>query len=163
MDLNALGNWMVNTPVSRFVHQHEWVWATCEILHFVGLALLVGIAGAFDLRLLGFARRIPVAAIYALMPGAVAGFVLNALTGVLFLFGIPSRYLANPAFWLKILFLAVAGANVLLFQLVEAPRALAVGAGEETSGLAKLIAAVSLVSWFAVMYFGRMLPYMGGY
>lgn len=163
MDLDALGNWMVTTRLSLFVHQHQWVWATCEILHFIGLALIVGVAGAFDLRLLGFARRIPVAALYSLMPWAIVGFGLNAITGVLFVFGIPSRYLANPAFWWKLFFLAVAGANVLLFHAVEVRRALALGPGEDASALAKTIAAVSLLSWFGVMYFGRMLPYLGGY
>jgi hypothetical protein len=163
MDLNAVGQWMVSTRLAAFVHQHQWVWATCEIVHFIGLALLVGVAGAFDLRLLGFARQIPVAALHRLMPWAVAGFALNAVTGVLFVFGIPSRYLANPAFWLKLLCLAIAGANVVLFEVAEAPRALSVGSGEQTTPLAKLIAAVSLLSWFGVMYFGRMLPYMGGY
>jgi hypothetical protein len=34
-----------------------WLWAICETLHFIGLALLIGTAGVFDLRLLGLIRR----------------------------------------------------------------------------------------------------------
>ena len=161
MDVNALGAWMASTQLSGFVNAHEWVWSTSEIIHFVGLALVVGIAGVFDLRLLGVARQIPVKALNALMPWAVVGLALNLITGVLFLFGAPSRYLTNPAFQWKVVFLVIAGLNVLIFMVLFSRRTLEVGAGEETPLPAKAVAVVSLVSWFAVMYFGRMLPYLG--
>jgi hypothetical protein len=35
------------------------------------------------------------------------------------------------------------------------------GAGEETPLTFKIVGAVSLFAWFAVLYFGRMLPYLG--
>ena len=73
--------------LSAFVNAHEWVWSTSEIVHFIGLALVVGIAGVFDLRLLGVARQIPVRALNALMPWAVVGLAFNLITGILFLFG----------------------------------------------------------------------------
>jgi hypothetical protein len=34
------------------------------------------------------------------------------------------------------------------------------GAGEDTPAAVKVVAAVSLLSWFAVLYFGRMIPYL---
>jgi uncharacterized membrane protein len=111
--------------------------------------------------LLGVARQIPVAALNALMPWAVVGLAFNLITGVLFLFGAPSRYLTNPAFQWKVGFLVIAGLNVLIFTVLFSRRTLAVGAGEDTPVPAKAVAVVSLVSWFAVMYFGRMLPYLG--
>ena len=161
MDLTGIAGWMVTTPISAFVNDHGWVWPTAEIVHFVGLALVVGIAGTFDLRLLGFARQVPVGALNALIPWAVVGLVLNTITGVLFVFGVPSRYLSNPAFGLKVLFLALAGLNVMVFNLVVSRKTLTVGAGGDTPIAAKVIAATSLICWFAVMFFGRMLPYLG--
>ncbi len=158
--VDALGRWMASTELSWFV-KHYGVWPIAEIFHFIGLALLVGISGAFDLRLLGFARQIPIRALNALMPWAVVGFVINAITGTMFVFGYPSRYLTNPGFQFKLAFILVAGLNVLVFLLVASRDALTVGPGEDAPRVAKVIAAISLVCWFAVMYCGRMLPYVG--
>ena len=36
-----------------------WLWPLCESLHFLGLCLLIGAAGFFDLRLLGFMKGVP--------------------------------------------------------------------------------------------------------
>ena len=59
------------------------------------------------------------------------------------------------------MFLVIAGLNVLIFMVLFSRRTLEVGPGEDAPFAAKAIAVVSLVSWFAVMYFGRMLPYLG--
>jgi hypothetical protein len=161
MDMNVLAAWMAATLLSTWVNAHGWIWQTAEIIHFVGLALVVGIAGVFDLRLLGFAPQIPVGALNRLMPWAVVGLVLNLITGVLFMFGAPSRYLTNPAFQWKVFFLVLAGLNVVLFMVFYSRRTLALGPHGDAPTGAKVIALTSLVSWFAVMYFGRMLPYLG--
>jgi hypothetical protein len=161
MDINALGAWMAATPLSSWVNEYAWIWQASEIVHFIGLALVVGVAGVFDLRLLGFAKQIPVGALNRLMPWAVVGLALNIATGLIFMFGVPSRYLTNPAFQWKVFFLILAGLNVLAFSLLYSRKSLALGPGEDTPAGAKVIAVTSLVSWFAVMYFGRMLPYLG--
>jgi hypothetical protein len=69
--------------------------------------------------------------------------------------------MTNPAFQWKVFFLLVAGLNVLAFMLCYSRKTLALGPGGDAPAGAKVIAATSLVSWFAVMYFGRMLPYLG--
>ena len=45
-----------------------WAWPVCESLHFIGLCLLFGTVGMFDLRLLGVAKRVPIAALHRLVP-----------------------------------------------------------------------------------------------
>ena len=40
-------------------------------------------------------------------------------------------------------------------------RTLNLGAGDDTPRAAKIVGAVSLVSWLGVLYWGRMLPYVG--
>jgi hypothetical protein len=161
MDFTSLAAWMAGSPVAAFVKSSEWVWPWLEIFHFIGLALVVGVAGVFDARLLGFARQIPIGALNALIPWAVVGIVINGITGLMFVFAEPTRYLGNPAFTWKIAFLVIAGLNVLVFNLVFARRTLPIGPGGDAPLGAKVIAGISLVSWFAVMYFGRMLPYLG--
>jgi hypothetical protein len=159
--LGALASWMGSTALSQFVHNHVTVWPTLEIFHFVGLVMVVGAAGALDLRLLGFARQIPVRAVNELIPWAYVGLGINIVTGLLFVLATPTRFLYNPAFGFKLLFLVVAGVNVLAFTFVVGREALKVGPGEDAPLSAKVIGGTSLVSWFAVMYFGRMLPYLG--
>ena len=66
------------TPLSLWINQSTWIWPLCETLHFIGLSLLLGITGFFDLRLMGFFKRVPVAAARDLMPLALAGFAMNA-------------------------------------------------------------------------------------
>jgi uncharacterized membrane protein YfcA len=33
---------LLSTGVNDFVATHDWVWPVCEILHFFGMALLIG-------------------------------------------------------------------------------------------------------------------------
>jgi hypothetical protein len=49
----------------------------------------------------------------------------------------------------------------MLFETTIGTRVLALGPGEDTPTSFKIVGAVSLFSWFAVLYCGRMLPYLG--
>jgi hypothetical protein len=149
------------TTLSHWMVQLSWLWPLCEMLHFVGLALLLGVVGLLDLRLLGFMRRLPVAAVHSMLRWGILGFLINLVTGVLFFVGAPDQYISNPVWWYKVAFLAVAGINALYFETTQAVRAMAIGAGEDTSPRLKLIGGVSLLSWFLVLYWGRMLPFIG--
>ena len=157
--------WIVTTlkatTLSHWMIQLSWLWPLCEMLHFVGLALLLGVVGLLDLRLLGFVRRLPVAAVHSMLRWGILGFLISLVTGVLFFVGAPDQYISNAAWWYKVAFLAVAGVNALYFETVWARRAMAIGAGEDTSPRLKLIGGVSLLSWFMVLYWGRMLPFIG--
>src|SRR4051812_15169330 len=94
--------WLQATRLSQAIVYYTWVWPLCETLHFIGLALIIGIVGFFDLRLIGFFRRIPVAAVRDLMPFAIFGFMLNATTGFTFLIGHPEQYARSMAWWFKV-------------------------------------------------------------
>jgi len=160
-----MSHWIVTTlkatTVSHWMIQLTWMWPLCETLHFIGLALLIGVVGLLDLRLLGFVRRLPVKAVHSLIPWGIAGFLINLVTGVLFFVGAPDQYITNVAWWYKIGFLVVAGLNVLYFETTQTGRAMLIGAGEDTPRTLKVIGAVSIVSWFMVLYWGRMLPFIG--
>jgi hypothetical protein len=137
------------------------LWPICETLHFVGLALLVGAAGIFDLRLMGFLKGIPIAAAMQMRGWAAAGIAMNVITGVLFFVGAPDQYINNPAWWGKVLFLIVAMLNIAFFETTQGARMLAMTAEEDMPVSFKIAGAVSIASWFAVLYFGRMLPFIG--
>src|SRR5215212_609078 len=84
-----------HSPV-KTVMSTAWAWPVAESMHFIGLSLLIGTIGAFDLRLLGVGRRIPIAAMHRLIPWGIAGFVTNVCTGLLFLLTEPDQYIYNP-------------------------------------------------------------------
>ncbi len=136
----------------------KWWWAFMMDLHFIGLALLIGTVGILNLRMLGFAKPLPVAPLHRLMPWAMAGFGVNTLTGMLAFIGMPNYYTFDVAFWLKMLALLLLGLNVAAFYLTDAFHSVEnLGPGEEAPPLAKFFAATSLVLWFAVIVLGRYI------
>jgi hypothetical protein len=153
--------WLQATAISQLMRQSQWLWPICETLHFAGLALLIGAAGLFDLRLLGFARSIPFTAAMQMRPWAAAGILINVVTGVLFFVGAPDQYINNSAWWAKVFFLVIAMVNIAYFETTQGHRMLKMADTEETPLTFKVAGAVSLVSWLGVLYFGRMLPFIG--
>ena len=72
----------------------------------------------------------------------------------------PIHRFDNLAFQLKMLFMALAGINILAFYLTGVSRAVdALGPGDDAPMSAKIIGAVSLFLWIGVIYFGRMIMY----
>ena len=159
--VDAMVTWLHATPLSvALQNQVAWLWPLCESLHFIGLCLVIGAAGLFDLRLLGFMRMVPIRTAQRFIPWAIAGFLLNLATGLVFFISQPQQYATNPSMWLKTLFLLAAGVNALVFERVFARRVVLLRTGDDTPVSVKIIAAISLLSWFAVLYFGRMIPYL---
>jgi hypothetical protein len=147
-----------DTPVSAFMTT-AWAWPIMESLHFLGLCLLIGCVGTFDLRLLGIGRRIPIAAAHRLIPVGIAGFALNAMTGVLFVMTEPDQYIFNSSFHLKLVFLGIAGLNASLFYLTSYRQAFGPSARLDAPRRAKIIAAISLSMWVGVIVTGRLITF----
>jgi hypothetical protein len=149
--------------MQAFVNAHEWMWAVCQIIHYVGMSLIVGIIGILDLRILGLFKRIPIATLRPLVPWAVAGFIGNLLTGIIFVTGKdagPSYFTDNLSFRLKMLFLLLAFVNLLIFQLSDLERRVyATPAGGNAPAAAIAISVFSLVAWVLVIFFGRTMQY----
>lgn len=159
--LDPLIEFIRGTRLSEvFRDEVGWLWPLCESLHFLGLSLLIGAAGFFDLRLLGFMRGVPLRSAKRFVPWAMVGFAVNLLTGLIFFISQPQQYATNLAMWMKVLFLFVAGINAMLFETSVSDRLMALPPDADMPLSAKVIGAVSLIAWFAVLYFGRMLPYL---
>ena len=60
----ALRMWFETLPTRDVMLNTRWGWPMAESIHFIGLSLLVGTVGMFDLRLLGVAKQIPPAALH---------------------------------------------------------------------------------------------------
>ena len=166
--VNTLLRWPF---VEHFLDAYTWVWPVCETLHLIGLALLVGIVGMYDLRVLGFAKGLPLAPFNRLIPWAIVGFLLTLISGLVFVTGlganlrgpIPPQYdVITTDLWLqlKLLFIFGAGINALLFYTMGVAREVdAVGPGEDAPPRAKRMAMISLTLWILVMWMGRLIPW----
>lgn len=157
----ALVVWLKSTSVSQAMTMSPVLWPICEMLHFIGLGLLIGGAGLIDLRLMGAMKSVPLSAVMQVRKWAVLGIVINVVTGALFFIGAPGQYIDNSAWYFKLTFLAIAIINVVIFETRQGARMLALAAGEKTPASFKIAGAVSMGSWLLVLYFGRMLPFIG--
>jgi hypothetical protein len=159
--LDSFAVWLRGTSISEAIRVLPWLWPVCEIVHFVGLSMLIGVVGFFDLRLLGLFARVPLNAAWSLMPWGKAGFALAMITGLTFFIGAPDQYVTNVAFYAKLVFLVIAGLNAGCFEKIYGPIVSASDARGATSLTFKAIGAVSILCWFLVIYWGRMLPFVG--
>ena len=79
--LQAIEPVLRTTALGAWVRHSQWAWPILESLHFIGMSVLIGTIGLFDLRLLGFARGIPYGALHRLIPLGIAGYTLNIARG----------------------------------------------------------------------------------
>lgn len=145
--------WLESTALHTWIVESPSLFAFPGILaaHTIGLALLAGINGALDLRLLGFAPAIPPATFLRLVPLMRAGFWINVLTGVALLIAYPTKAFTNPVFYLKLTF--VAAAMIVMQAILRRAEQGGDSAGTRT------LAAASLLLWAAAITAGRLLAY----
>lgn len=145
--------------VQRFVLDNTWVWPSCETLHFIGLWLLFGVVVLVNMRLLGMMSAAPFSAFHRLLPWGVLGLGINLLTGMFWVIATPEQYMTNISFGWKMGLLLFAGADLLYLTTFDGPWN--VKAGERAPALGKAVAVSAIALWIGVMYFGRMLPFLG--
>jgi len=140
-----------------------WAWPAAEAVHFLGLSLSFGVLLAVNLRILGVMRQIPFSEVHRLLPWGMLGFGANLITGMFFFVGQPGQYTASAPFYWKIVFLVIAGANFLYLTVFGRAwrRADTSDGGFVASPADKGMVILSIVSWLAVLYAGRMLPFLG--
>jgi len=151
--------WLTADGVMAFVGGKTWVWPTNEALHFIGLWLLFGIVLLVNLRMLGLMKGVSFQAVHRMLPWAVLGLGINAVTGMGWVLAAPGQYLENIAFFWKIGLLLLAGLDLLYLTAFDGPWR--VEANQDAPMMQKAFAATAIVLWIGVMYFGRMLPFIG--
>lgn len=139
------------------IRQSTWLYPFLEIVHIVGIVLLVGPAFMFDLRLLGFSKHLPVGGLGRhLLSWSVRGLLLVIPSGLLLFITNASTLGYDPVFWIKMILLLLAACNALFFRQFVF-RSL----GNEVAfpAAAKVVAILSLIFWIAIIACGRMLAY----
>jgi hypothetical protein len=156
MDIAAIDAFGKSSGIYAFMNT-AWGWPCIESLHYIALATLIGTVGLFDLRMLGFARSVPLPGLHKLVPFGVFAYIANIVTGSLFFVSAPDQYAYNPAFQLKVLCMLIAGINVAVFYTTSAQTVRALQPDVTAPLHVKVIAFVSLASWIGVIVFGRLI------
>lgn len=136
-------------------------WGLLEGTHVMSLMLFAGTIFIVDFRLLGISfRKTPVSVISdRVLPLTVFGFGLVIATGLALFYAKPLLYYHNLWFRLKLIFLAVALVNILIFHfVVQRDRA-----GWDANPIPPLKvragAAMSILAWLSVISMGRLIAY----
>lgn len=153
--------WLEATSIATWVRESSWGYPTVEVVHLLGLALLVGSAAMWDLRLLGAARRIPVSALAGyLLPGARVGFVVAVISGVLLFASDAVAVASNPAFRLKLVAIAAALLNIGVFHARTFRSAAEWDVDVRPAPAARAAAVLSLFLWALTVIAGRFIAYV---
>ena len=136
----------------EWIKSDAYAYPFLEIVHIVGIALLLGNLVLFEVRVFGLGRGVALQPLARLaLPVALAGFGLAACSGLLMFASQPQELLSNRAFTLKMLLVLLAGTNAALFHLR--------GGLGKLDVLAKLQTALSMGLWIAVIICGRWIAY----
>ena len=152
-------SWISAAGIQMFVTDHTWLWPSLEALHFIGLWLLFGVVLVVNLRMLGMMKAASFSSLHRLLPWSVLGLGINITSGMMWVIATPEQYSSNVSFFWKIGFLMLAGLDLLYLTTFDEPWE--VEAGQDASFANKAIAFSAIASWVCVMYFGRMLPFLG--
>ena len=156
MDLLAT---LESSGFSTWLRESNSIWGYPMILtlHTVGLALLVGANIVLDLRLLGFAQRLPLEELTRAFRIMWIGFWINAVTGAA-LFAADATTRGTSRLFISKLFLVAFGVLVIV-----AIRRQVFGATPDQPRIgvsAKVLAATSLAVWVAAITAGRLMAYV---
>lgn len=152
--IGAAAAWLDAVGIGPWARGAGQVYPIANVLHLLGLVLLVGGIGVVDLRLAGAWRALPVQLLArALTPVAVAGLVVMAASGTV-LFAADGEALArSDMFRRKLVLIALALANALFFRWRWKRT------GGEPDRPARVLAILSIGLWLGVAYAGRMIAY----
>lgn len=152
--------WLEKSRWAVGIRQSLWLYPALEIVHILGIVLLVGAAFLFDLRLLGFSRNLPVSALSKyLLPWSQRGLILIVPSGILLFLTNAQALGVDPVFWIKVSLIMVAALNVYVFHRYVYRPFKRRGASGDLPGMARMCAGISIAVWIAVVACGRLLAY----
>lgn len=132
---------------------HPWAYPMLEVVHLIGVALILGNLVLLELRVFGWASALPVEPLARLSLGLVgAGFGLAVVTGLLMFGTQPGELLANRVFTAKMALIMLTGCNAGWFH---ARRSLQL---QDTTARVSLL--LSTLIWILVITCGRWIAYV---
>jgi hypothetical protein len=161
MDFHSLFQWLEASAGSVYIRESTIVYPIIETTHVLTLCLFLGLIALLDLRLLGVGLRgVPVSQVAGrLLPWALFGFALMAISGALLFYSGPVKAAGNIFFRIKMVMIALTGVNMMLFHLTIYKRVAVWDSDASPPARARLAGLVSLVLWCGVVICGRLQAY----
>jgi hypothetical protein len=132
---------------------HPWAYPMLEVVHLIGVALILGNLVLLELRVFGWASALPIEPLARFSLGLVGlGFGLAVVTGLLMFGTQPGELLANRVFTVKVALIMLAGCNAGWFH---ARRSLQL---QDTTARVSML--LSSVLWILVITCGRWIAYV---
>lgn len=150
--------WLEALPFPTNVREVGWLFPTVETIHVLALVVVVGSIFTVDLKLLGLSSRDRTYADLAreLLPWTWTAFIVASVAGLIMFSSKAVTYAANWPFRSKMLFLLLAGANMLLFNWLGAKNVID---KQTLPASAKFAGGASLALWTAVVIAGRWVGF----
>lgn len=157
IDFLELAAALENSPLGIWARGSSFAYPLANLLHLLGLVLLLGSMLLVDLRLLGLFAKLPLRPTVSLLTGtAIAGFFLILPSGFVMFSADAVPLLGSGIFLWKISLILVALANAALFRLIWRRTPFA---GDAVPRQFRFMAALSLVLWPTVAALGRLIAY----
>ena len=145
--------WLEGSALGLWVRESLWGYPIVLSSHAVGMAIVVGMVAMIDIRVLGFARKIPISSFKSLFTLTWAGFALNFTSGCMLFTGDATKFFYSNTFRIKIILIVLGMISV--WRLLRA-----VSDTGDASARAKSIATFSLLCWFGAIIAGRLVAYL---
>lgn len=138
----------------------EWLFPIIESIHVLALTLVFGSIAMVDLRLIGLTRtRTPLSRLAAeTLPWTWSAWIVAAITGTLMFMSKAVTYSGNFQFRMKLVCMALAAVNMLIFHF-GAYRQVAAWENGSFPTSARIAGGFSLAFWVAVVFFGRWIGF----
>lgn len=160
--ISAICVWLEQTGVGTTIRESLWLFPVIETVHIFGIILLVGATSILDLRLMGLTFRDESVSLIAgrFIPWALAGFIIQVVTGFLLFSSEATKMYVNLGFQIKMLLILIAGINALVFHSV-AYKSVGKWDRDPVGPLsARAAGLISILLWFGIVAAGRWIAYV---
>jgi hypothetical protein len=153
--------WLQALPWASGVKESAWQFPVIESVHSLAIAVMFWPAALVDLRLLGLAmRRRTVSAVTGqFLPWVWIGFIVMVMSGVVLFSAEAVKCYKSPFFRVKLILIAVAGLNALIFHKSVFGHAASWEKDPRLPWRARFAGGCSLAVWIGVIAMGRGLAY----
>jgi len=147
------------SALAAAVRMQPWIYPAANLVHVLGVSLLVGAIMALDLRLLGVCRRsLPAAgAVDLLVPVAVVGAILAVPSGILLYLPDAVPLTGHLLMQVKAGLLVLGLANAVAFHLLWHRRLVTWDDGAPPISRAQSVFSIAI--WLGVLSCGRLIAY----
>jgi hypothetical protein len=154
--------WIESTEFAETIRSSELVFPVLETLHVIAIGLVLGSIAIVDMRLTGLAARNRAISevSHDMLPWTWVAFIAATVFGVLLFAGTPIKYVEMAFFDIKMLLIALAGINMMIFEYVTSKSKAEWDRMPTPPVGVRLTGALSLAFWVSVLVCGRFIGFV---